>query len=1546
MDNLRLLLACTVVLRVHGLLSSVEHEYRINEEIPIGSKVGNIVEDILPKMVHFGLLKSSFDKAAIKEAFSCKILNTADIGANAFDVRSDGWIIVTKRIDREQLCPSEKDDTLLSLENLLLRNEDFMLQRIQSTSEQFIPTEPPYCLIILKLRVVQRKHDAQTNPVKNIEQPPITVQLRIFVSDINDNSPHWPGHLKRFQVTFRDGDPVGERRALPPASDPDAGVHGKLSYELTTLNELMKKSTPFSLIEHPTDGLYLYATKQIDREEQEKYQFILKATDQTTSVNSGRGQFTSSLLLDVYIEDINDNTPLFTQPIFTPSSPIPESTAVGTTVLLLNATDADTGINGAFRFGFSKQHAWLPAETIARQFFDVRSNGQIVVRKPLNVDIDQETLLKLPRRQSTPSEINRVPIPHRDFIPIGQTRGTVAQFRFQVVVEDEAVRPYTRSSEATVILTVTDENDEAPVIDIQPMVDIFGQTSLVSNADSTFLSVTENQPAGTVVAAIRVYDPDFDGTDHVECRLQSTNFTLVRTNPLHESSELNAFTIPVNYRLQTAIELDREQGSIQSVLISCTDGVGHLTERNLTVHILDQNDNPPVFVLNEFAFQVEENAPPGTQLRRVEKPANTMLQQVPSYFSTSFIYQNHLLAVDPDFGPNAQVVYKLTKNDKNVSVFKIDPNTGILSTAVTFDREARTSYVLQVVAVDQGVPQRTGTANIKVTILDINDNSPQFSQPDYTFHILENQPESTQIGRVSATDVDSEDFGPIHYFLSNDLDALIFHMDQRTGSLRSRQLLDRERQARYVFRVLARDGNVQISQTAVKSIKDVQLTSTATVTVVVDDDNDNWPLFVSPNATANTLAIAVDETLGHRLAYVQATDADEGENALISYHILSGNTNGLFGLDKATGLLYLAGTPSHALVEGRSAQLQSSNRTDNQEQGTVNPIIPSFHSLVLEACDHGKPPKQKCTTFKNLKIFIKNIGDGEFDALERDRNMASAELLQANEKEDGQFRRMKEPGSSDTQIPDTITSQSNAVLFGLARAKTFSRYTMNEIIIICLSVLFTVVLVTTLLLVCLLRKRSPGYFAQQKMMGEDLGGTWSDGVRNIAPSMDDVHNSSSPLGNLPKVHKSVDHSETAIKTKHIFSESVTGNSGKDGHIESQMYTEEGPDSVENSFVTNSRSESRYQKIPQQNVVNYRDGVHYERSEDTSQFEHPLTVENPLIEQRGPFPPAIQKRQSMISNHFDDYQGLDYLGLVSSTVLGKYPSIYSPNQYRFTLSPTTTNPSIHLPRTPVPQECCPEDSVQLTHTHRLSGLRPLITPMQQGNRFVEHYRISHLHSRSQPQPVDGTRYGRYSVLSPIPARSVVTTVATAVGSKPGLYAMRTLKVPTFRLMTKSDQHVDGSQNDPCQTRFPIQSHTYYDIRQPDQFVFNNNSMIDNVDNNVTGTSCRLSKSKSQQVILVPDPNEFTKMGLGSELEEHGATLMNPDQHESSPKHHSDSAVKTERTRWRSSRQPDSLWQSGRSELALPRKMVKQPSPVRAVMDDTRYIPTAYHEASFV
>ncbi|KAF5404616.1 hypothetical protein PHET_02068, partial [Paragonimus heterotremus] len=1038
-----------------------------------------------------------------------------------------------------------------------------------------------------------------------------------------------------------------------------------------------------------------------------------------------------------------------------------------------------------------------------------------------------------------------------------------------------------------------------------------------------------------------VYDPDFEGTDHVECHLQSTNFTLIRTNQIHESSEINAFTLPVSYRLQTTVELDREQNPIQSVVISCMDGVGHLTERNLTVHILDQNDNPPVFILNEFIFQIEENAPSGTQLRRVEKPMNADLQQLPSYLSKSFINQNHLLAVDPDFGQNAEVFYKLMENDRNVSNFNIDSNTGILSTAVTFDHEARTSYVFQVVAVDQGVPQRTGTANIKVMILDINDNCPQFSQSDYTFHILENQPESTQIGRVAATDVDSEEFGPVHYFLSSDLDALIFHMDQRTGSLRSRQVLDRERQARYVFRVLARDGNVQISQTAVKSIKDVKLTGTATVTVVVEDDNDNWPLFVSPNATANTLAIAVDETLGHRLAYVQATDADEGENALISYHILSGNTNGLFGLDKATGLLYLAGTPSHVLVEGRSAQLQLSNRTDHQEQGTVDSIIPSFHSLVLEACDHGKPPKQKCTTFKNLKIFIKNIRDGEFGAIERDKNTASTKLLEANDKTDSQSRRMKESESPDRYIPGTIASQSNAVLFGMARAKTFGRYTMNEIIIICLSVLFTVVLVTTLLLVCLLRRRSPGYFAQQKMIGEDVDGTWSADVRNITPSMDNVQKPASPMGNLPKIHKSVGHAETTVNTSYIFSESVTGNSGKDEGIKSQTFSEEGLDSIENSFITNSRSDSRYQKIPHPSVGNRRDSVHYQRSEDVSQFEHPLTLENPLIDQRGPFPPAIQKRQSMIPNHFDDYQALDYLGLVSSTVLGKYPPIYSPNQYRFTLSPATTNPLIHLPRSPLPQEICRENSVQLTHTNR-----PFIAPTQHGNNFMQHYRISHLHSRSQPQPVDGARYTPYSVLSPIPDRSIVTTVAAPFSSKPGLYALKTLKVPTFRLMAKSDQHVNGSQYDPRQTRYPLQSHTYYDIRQPDQFVFNNDSMIDSVDSSVTVNNCRLSKSKSQQISLFRDPKELTKTGLSSELEEHDTTLMNMEPQESGPKHHSDTTIKTERTNWRCSKQPDSMWQTRRSELTLPRKMAKQSSPVQTEMDDTRYVPAAYHEASFV
>lgn len=363
----------------------------------------------------------------------------------------------------------------------------------------FIPSsiEPNSCVIMLQIAIINKVQNNKTNKVLTNKQN-YFFNMIINIQDINDNAPYWLGHLKQFGVKFRDGDPVGSRKNLPPAIDIDTGVNARLIYKLDILNKPNNQLVPLSLVEDPVDGLHLYATKLLDREEHESYKFILKAIDGVSNENGlvNTKQFTSSLIIDVVIEDVNDNTPQFTQPIFTTIDPIPETTSVGTTILILNATDLDSGINGAFHFGFSKEHYWSPSEKLARKYFNVRSNGHIVVKQPLNVDTNDRT------------EINNGfsnLIQHNSRHNLN--KGITLQFKFRVIAEDEAIRPYTRSSEATVSILVSDENDEAPIINIRPnpeIINVETSTSLNSIKQITQFYLMENKPIGSIVAFVQV----------------------------------------------------------------------------------------------------------------------------------------------------------------------------------------------------------------------------------------------------------------------------------------------------------------------------------------------------------------------------------------------------------------------------------------------------------------------------------------------------------------------------------------------------------------------------------------------------------------------------------------------------------------------------------------------------------------------------------------------------------------------------------------------------------------------------------------------------------------------------------------------------------------------------------------------------------------------------------------------------------------------------------------------------------------------------------
>ncbi|VDL60847.1 unnamed protein product [Hymenolepis diminuta] len=1032
-------------------------ELQIGEEMPMGS----IIADLRSLISKGGKFASDSQWATFKSAGS------DDIGNRLVDVTPEGKLLVSHQIDREKLCP------LYPLSMFPGSQPGF---GGTLTGTFGLPGQSGYpinlgsgehCAFTLRVAVIEKSEGNNPLDISNI------YQIRITVLDINDQAPFWPENLQRHVIEFRDGDPPGKRQSLPLAFDLDQGENARISYTLEqdptddTPSDGWN-STPFKLIyDHSEESLYLQAEREIDHEVASSYKLILKATDGVDksipdSMTSDRylRQHTSTLSLTVVVQDINDNDPKFTQPVFTPDRSVSEATPVGSVILRLKATDADSGENGNFHFDFAPNAGWRSTDMLAQYLFDVRPNGNVVVKNPLDVD-KQWKLVDDLKKGSNP-------------VIYGGDNSRGMELSFKVMVVDEADPRYARSSEATVNIFVMDENDEAPTIEVMrpatssECVKSLGKPAGIptgrSSPQTSYACVFENAPIDTFVATIQVSDLDARGEDEHECILDNKNFSLIAEE--HANTRLSASQIThvfngqtskgpgaSQYAILTAAALDREATLFQRIQIICSDHASHQSIHNLTVLIGDINDHKPQFTQEVMTYQVPENSPPGTILKQVST-RNAVA-----------------LATDADVGKNGMIKYSFIRGSRAAENFSIDPFSGLISTRIPLDREMNGKYAFNILAIDQGEGETvlTGTGTVEVLVLDVNDNPPEFTQELYTFQIAENLPRGTRVGQVTAFDLDDQ--GHVSYYLSDDHDALVFQIDRSSGELSTRRPLDREDQSNYTFKVLVRDQSVPGGGTEKNSF-----TATASVTVVLEDENDNSPVFVLPNNTANTLSVAVSQTLGHKLADIIATDADEGDNGRVTYKIKAGNSLNLFSIDPQSGLLFLADSLTRFSENTNGSNADEATSARALQLATQ----PTVHVITLEACDSGVEPR--CTVSPNLRIHVqpeRKLGN----AGENNRMESSAYGSGNSDQE--QFGEGSQEVGADMHSQTSDNTSGDERMAGWNGIKSNSAHAAsggmrswtsgsNEIIIICMSVLFVIILVTILALTLLLRNRKSG----------------------------------------------------------------------------------------------------------------------------------------------------------------------------------------------------------------------------------------------------------------------------------------------------------------------------------------------------------------------------------------------------------------------------------------------------------------------------------------
>nr|XP_045365628.1 protocadherin beta-3 [Camelus bactrianus] len=258
------------------------------------------------------------------------------------------------------------------------------------------------------------------------------------------------------------------------------------------------------------------------------------------------------------------------------------------------------------------------------------------------------------------------------------------------------------------------------------------------------------------------------------------------------------------------------------------------------LQVIDINDHSPVFSENEMQLKILENTPPGTII-----PLEN--------------------AEDLDVGKNSLQNYTITPNSHFHVLTRSRRDKRKYPELVldkVLDREEQPELTLTLTALDGGTPPRSGTVQIHILVLDINDNAPEFTQSLYEVQILENSPLNSVIVTVSASDLDTGNFGTLSYafFHASEEIRKTFQLNSITGDIQLTKCLNFEAINTYEVDVEAKDGG--------------GLSGKSTVIVQVVDVNDNPPE-LSLSSITSPIPENSPETV---VAIFSVSDLDSGDN--------------------------------------------------------------------------------------------------------------------------------------------------------------------------------------------------------------------------------------------------------------------------------------------------------------------------------------------------------------------------------------------------------------------------------------------------------------------------------------------------------------------------------------------------------------------------------------------------------------------------------------------------------------------------------------------
>lgn len=256
--------------------------------------------------------------------------------------------------------------------------------------------------------------------------------------------------------------------------------------------------------------------------------------------------------------------------------------------------------------------------------------------------------------------------------------------------------------------------------------------------------------------------------------------------------------------------------------------------------------------------------------------------------------------------------YEIVGGDPRNEFF-IGRDNGNVHLAKTLDWETQKEYNITI-AVSDG--HHTTYTSLYVSVLDVNDNRPEFSESVYKVDISENVVEGTTVLQLMASDKDQDQ--NLMYYLEtakNPVSLKIFRVDLLKGTVVLQERLDHEQMSKHLLIVSVRDQRTPFNR------------DYATIEITVHDHNDHAPEFVAKLMQGKMYETAAE---GSMVLQILATDRDSGENGRITYSIDGGNVGNVFTIDSQLGFLRL----------GKQLDLHASS---------------DEYLLQVKATDNGKP---------------------------------------------------------------------------------------------------------------------------------------------------------------------------------------------------------------------------------------------------------------------------------------------------------------------------------------------------------------------------------------------------------------------------------------------------------------------------------------------------------------------------------------------------------------------------------------------------------------